>query len=252
MIILKTDREIEIIKANGRILAQVLKLIGEGVKPGVKTIQLDKLAEEFIKSNNAYPAFKGYRGYPANICISIDNEIVHGIPGNRVIKEGEIVSVDIGVLKDGYNADAAYTFGVGEMSKEKEKLLSTTKRALEAGIRMAKAGNHLGDISHAVQSYAEAEGFSVVRDLVGHGIGTSMHEEPQIPNFGNPGQGVILEEGMVLAIEPMVNIGGYQIETLDDKWTVVTKDGSVSAHFEHTVAVRKNGPEILTSLNSHG
>ena len=247
MIILKTEREIEIIRSNGRILAQLLKLIGEKIKPGVKTIQLDKLAEEFIKSKSAYPAFKGYRGYPASICVSIDNEIVHGIPGERAIKLGEIVSIDIGVLKDGYYADVAYTFKAGKISSEKEKLLSTTKGALKKGIQLAKAGNHLGDISFAIQSYAEAEGFSVVRDLVGHGIGASLHEEPQIPNFGSPGQGVVLKEGMVLAIEPMVNIGGFEIKTLDDNWTVVTQDGSVSAHFEHTVAVRKDGPEILTS-----
>ena len=252
MIILKTKREIEIIRSNGRIAAGVLKLIGERIKPGVKTIELDKLAEEFIKSKGAYPAFKGYRGYPANICVSIDNEVVHGIPGNRVMKEGEAVSVDIGVLKDGYYADAAYTYKVGEVSFEKEKLFLTTKRALEKGIALVKAGNHLGDVSHAVQSHVEAEGFSVVRDLVGHGVGANMHEEPQIPNFGSPGQGIVLKEGMVLAIEPMVNIGGYQIKTLEDNWTVVTEDGSVSAHFEHTVAVRENGPDILTTLVSYG
>jgi methionyl aminopeptidase len=248
MIILKTEREIEIIRSNGVILTETMKLIGEKIAPGIRTIELDKLAEEYIRCQSAIPAFKGYRGYPANICVSIDNEIVHGIPGNRMIKEGQIVSVDIGVLKDGYYADAAYTFAAGEISPEKEKLLRVAKNALEKGIEMAKAGNHLGDVSYAIQSLAEENNFSVVRDLVGHGIGTNMHEEPQIPNFGSPGQGIILKEGMVLAIEPMVNTGGFEIETLKDNWTVVTKDGSVSAHFEHTIAIAKNGPYILTSL----
>jgi len=248
MIILKTEREIEIIRSNGVILAETLKLVGEKIAPGIRTIELDKLAEEYIRCQSAIPAFKGYRGYPANICVSIDNEIVHGIPGNRTIKEGQIVSVDIGVLKDGYYADAAYTFSAGEISPEKEKLLQVAENALEKGIQMAKAGNHLGDVSYVIQSLAEENNFSVVRDLVGHGIGTNMHEEPQIPNFGSLGQGIVLKEGMVLAIEPMVNTGGFEIETLEDNWTVVTKDGSVSAHFEHTIAITKNGPHILTSL----
>lgn len=252
MIVLKTQREIELIRSNGAIVADVLKLMSEKITPGIKTIQLDRLAEKLIRSKSAYPAFKGYRGYPASICVSIDNEIVHGIPGERVIKEGEIVSIDIGVLKDGYYADAAYTFAAGTISPEKEKLVLTTKKALEAGIALVKVGNRLGDVSSAIQSCAEAEGFSVVRDLVGHGVGTKMHEEPQVPNFGSPGQGIILKEGMVLAIEPMVNTGGFEIKTLEDNWTVVTADGSVSAHFEHTVAVRKDGPDILTSFNYYG
>ncbi|MCJ7508453.1 MAG: type I methionyl aminopeptidase [candidate division Zixibacteria bacterium] len=252
MIVLKTQREIELIRSNGAIVADVLKLMSEKITPGIKTIQLDRLAEKLIRSKSAYPAFKGYRGYPASICVSIDNEIVHGIPGERVIKEGELVSIDIGVLKDGYYADAAYTFAAGTISPEKEKLVLTTKKALEAGIALVKVGNRLGDVSSAIQSCAEAEGFSVVRDLVGHGVGTKMHEEPQVPNFGSPGQGIILKEGMVLAIEPMVNTGGFEIKTLEDNWTVVTADGSVSAHFEHTVAVRKDGPDILTSFNYYG
>lgn len=252
MIVLKTQREIELIRSNGRIVADVLKLMSEKITPGIKTIQLDRLAEEFIRSKSAYPAFKGYRGYPASICVSIDNEIVHGIPGERVIKEDEIVSIDVGVLKDGYYADAAYTFAAGTISPEKEKLVLTTKKALEVGIALVKAGNRLGDVSSAIQSCAERGGFSVVRDLVGHGIGTKMHEEPQVPNFGSPGQGIILKEGMVLAIEPMVNTGGYEIKTLEDNWTVVTADGSISAHFEHTVVVRKDGPDILTSFNYYG
>jgi methionyl aminopeptidase len=252
MIVLKTQREIELIRSNGRIVAEVLKLMGEKIAPGIKTVQLDKLAEEFIRSKSAYPAFKGYRGYPASICVSIDNQIVHGIPGERVIKEGEIVSIDIGVLKDGYYADAAYTFAAGAISPEKERLVLITKKALEVGIALVKVGNRLGDVSSAIQSCAEREGFSVVRDLVGHGIGTKMHEEPQVPNFGSPGQGIVLKEGMVLAIEPMVNTGGYEIKTLEDNWTVVTADGSVSAHFEHTVAVKKDGPDILTSFDYYG
>jgi methionyl aminopeptidase len=246
MIELKSEREIRIIRENGRIVALTLSYLKEKIKPGIKTIELDKLAEEFIVKKNAIPAFKGYRGYPGNICASVNNEVVHGIPGERVLKEGEIISVDVGVLKNGFYADGAWTFPVGEISNQAKKLLEVTLESLEAGISQALAGNRLGDISYAVQSIAEKNGFSVVRDLTGHGIGRHMHEDPPVPNFGSPGTGLLLKEGMIFAVEPMVNAGGYEIKTLEDNWTVVTLDGSLSAHFEHTVAITQNGAEILT------
>ena len=246
MIELKSEREIRIIRENGEIVGLTLSYLKEKIKPGIKTIELDRLAEEFIVKNKAIPAFKGYRGYPGNICTSINNEVVHGIPGERVLKEGEIISVDIGVLKDGFYADGAWTFPVGEISNQNKRLLEVTLKSLEAGISQAQVENRLGDISSAVQSEAERNGYSVVRDLTGHGIGRHMHEDPPIPNFGSPGSGLLLKEGMVLAIEPMVNAGGYEIKTLEDNWTVVTLDGSLSAHFEHTIAITNNGPEILT------
>jgi methionyl aminopeptidase len=246
MIELKSEREIRIIRENGRIVGLTLSYLKEKIKSGIKTIELDKLAEEFIVKKNAIPAFKGYRGYPGNICASVNNEVVHGIPGERVLKEGEIISVDVGVLKNGFYADGAWTFPVGEISDQVKRLLEVTLESLEAGISQSIAGNRLGDISYAVQSVAERNGFSVVRDLTGHGIGRQMHEDPPVPNFGSPGTGLLLKEGMILAIEPMVNAGGYQIKTLEDNWTVVTLDGSLSAHFEHTVAITQNGAEILT------
>jgi methionyl aminopeptidase len=246
MIELKSEREIKIIRENGRIVAMTLNYIKEKIKPGIKTIELDFWAEEFIKRNKAVPAFKGYRGFPKNICVSINEEVVHGIPGQRVLKEGEIVSVDVGVLKDGFYADGAWTFPVGEIADEVKELLEVAKKGLEAGIAQANSGNRLGDISFAVQSLVEQNGFSVVRDLTGHGIGRQMHEDPPISNFGVSGMGPLLKEGMVLAIEPMVNAGTYKIKTLDDNWTVVTEDGSLSAHFEHTITVTQNGGEILT------
>jgi methionyl aminopeptidase len=246
MIELKTDREIEIIKRNGKILARALKLVEERIRPGTKTKELNRLAEDFITQQGAYPAFKGYRGFPSSICVSIDEEVVHGIPGERALEQGQIVSVDIGVLKDGYYADAARTYSVGEIPERSRKLVDVTREALECALDSVKEGGHLSDLSHAIQSFVERNGFSVVRDLVGHGIGKKMHEEPQIPNFGEPGQGVMLKKGMVFAIEPMVNAGSWEIETRDDHWTIVTRDGSLSAHFEHTVAVTENGAEILT------
>jgi methionyl aminopeptidase len=246
MIELKSEREIRTIRENGRIIGLTLSYLKEKIRPGIKTIELDKLAQEFIVKNKAIPAFKGYRGYPGNICTSINNEVVHGIPGERTLKEGEIISVDAGVLKDGFYADGAWTFPVGEISHQMERLLGVTLKSLEAGISRALVGNRLGDISNAVQSVAEKNGYTVVRDLTGHGIGRQMHEDPPIPNFGSAGTGLLLKEGMVLAIEPMVNAGGYEIKTLGDNWTVVTLDGSLSAHFEHTIAITQNGPEILT------
>jgi len=246
MIELKSEREIKIIRENGGIIALTLNYLKEKIKPGIKTIELDRWVGEFIKKKNALPAFKGYRGFPGNICISINEEVVHGIPGQRVLKEGEIVSVDVGVFKDGFYADGAWTFPVGEISGEAKSLLEVAKKALETGIAQARAGNRLSDISFAVQSLVEKNGFSVVRDLTGHGIGRQMHEDPPVPNFGVSGMGPVLKEGMILAIEPMVNAGGYKIRTLEDDWTVITEDGSLSAHFEHTIAITKNGGEILT------
>lgn len=248
MIILKSKREIEVIRENGRILAQTFKLVEKNIKEGIKTKKLDRLAEEFIRKNGAHPAFKGYRGFPANICISINEEVVHGIPKDRILVSGDIVSVDIGVYKDGYFADGAFTYKVGETSPKAQKLIDITRNSLYKGIESCLEGKNLSDISFAIQSYVEAFGFQVVRELVGHGIGRDMHEEPQVPNFGTPGQGPVLKEGMVLAIEPMVNQKTYEIETLDDGWTVVTKDRSLSAHFEHTVCITKNGPKILTQI----
>jgi methionyl aminopeptidase len=246
MINLKTEREIEIIKANGRIVANTLELVGERIKPGVKTKELDRWAEDFIRKQSARPAFKGYRGFPASICVSIDNEVVHGIPGDRRIEEGQVISVDVGVFKDSYYADGAFTFPMGQISDKAQRLIQITQQALKRGLEVVREGRFLSDISYAIQSFVEKNGFSVVRDLVGHGIGMNMHEEPQIPNFGPPGQGPILKKGMVLAIEPMVNTGSFEIEIREDNWTIVTKDGSLSAHFEHTVAVTENGAMILT------
>lgn len=250
MINLKTQREIQIIKANGRILAKTLELLKEKIEPGVKTKELDRLAEDFIIKQGAYPAFKGYRGFPASICVSIDNEVVHGIPGERMVEEGQVVSVDVGVFKDNYYADGAFTFAVGQISDQARRLLFVTQEALRKCLEFVREGRFLSDVSYAIQSFVEENGFSVVRDLVGHGIGMKMHEEPQIANFGPPGQGPILKKGMVLAIEPMVNAGSFEIQTKDDDWTIVTKDGSLSAHFEHTVAVTENGAMILTDLKT--
>jgi methionyl aminopeptidase len=246
MIELKTGREIGIMRSNGKILARALKLMKDSIRPGIRTKELNRLAEDFIREQGAYPAFKGYRGFPSSICVSIDSEVVHGIPGERVLEEGQIVSVDVGVLKDGYYADAARTYPVGEIAKESRRLIDVTREALRQAIDQVKEGRHLSDISHAIQSFVESNGFSVVRDLVGHGIGKKMHEEPQIPNFGEPGQGVLLKQGMVFAIEPMVNAGSWEIDTREDHWTIVTRDGSLSAHFEHTMAVTENGAEVLT------
>lgn len=246
MIELKSKREIEIIKENGKIVAEALRFLGEKIQPGMRTLELDQHAEKFIKYHKAVPAFKGYCGFPSNICVSINNEVVHGIPGERVILEGELMSIDLGVLKNGYYADGAFTYTLGEVENGTQKLIQVTSDALNHGIQAAVEGRHLSDISHAIQSYVEQNSLSVVRDLVGHGIGKQMHEEPQIPNFGRPGEGPVLKQGMVLAIEPMVNSGSFEIKTLDDNWTVVTADGSLSAHFEHTIAITENGALILT------
>lgn len=231
----------------GRVTARALRLVGESVRAGVTTLELDRIAEEVIRGAGALPAFKGYHGFPATICASINGEVVHGIPSaNRVLVDGDILSVDVGAIVDGYYGDSAMTFPVGEVSDEARRLLDATRRSLEAGIAKARPGMRLYDISNAVQTVAEGAGFSVVREYVGHGIGRSMHEEPQIPNYGPAGKGPTLQEGMVLAIEPMINAGTADVRSLDDGWTVVTVDGAYSAHFEHTVAIGPDGPIILT------
>jgi methionyl aminopeptidase len=249
MIELKSPHEIELMKAAGKIVAETHKLVKEEAKPGVSTLKLDKLAEDFIRSRGAVPAFLNYRGYPATLCISIDEEVVHGIPSKkRLIKEGQLISIDVGAKKDGYFGDAARSFFVGDPDEEAVRLLKVTEEALQHGIDAARAGNFLGDISFAIQKTAEDNGFSVVRDLVGHGIGKNLHEEPQVPNYGTPKTGVRLKEGMTLAIEPMVNAGTWMVKILEDEWTVITTDGSRSAHFENTIVITKKGPEILTKI----
>ena len=248
MITIKSAKEIETMAAAGRIVAETLALVGRQIRPGISTEQLDQIAEDFIRSHpGAKPSFKGLYDFPATLCTSINNEVVHGIPSaRRVLREGDLVSVDVGVWLNGLHADSAATFPVGKVSAEAERLLKVTQEALAAGIAQARAGNHVGDIGYAVQAVAEKAGYSVVRELVGHGIGSSFHEEPQVPNYGKPKRGPRLTAGMTIAIEPMVNAGGPEIRTLDDKWTVVTEDGSLSAHFEHTVAIADSDPRVLT------
>jgi methionyl aminopeptidase len=250
MVIIKTDKEIQNIKKSCQLTANTLKYIAEKIQPGLKTIQLDQAAEEFIRKHGGTPSFKGYgpKGdeFPASVCVSINNEIVHGVPGNRVLKEGDIVSIDIGTNLNGYFGDMAATFGVGKIDDKAKKLILTTKECLLAGIKKAIAGNHIGDISYAIQSHAEKNNFSVVKEYVGHGVGIMVHEDPQIPNYGRPGTGLKLERGMVIAIEPMLNQGCYRTFVDNDRWTVKTLDGSLSAHFEHTVAIYEEGNEILT------
>jgi methionyl aminopeptidase len=243
---LKTKEEIEIMRRAGAVVAGALDMVGREIKPGMTTARLDALVEDFIRSQGAIPAFKGYQGFPASACISVEDEVVHGIPGNREIRDGEIVSVDVGSLVEGFHGDSARSFGVGEVSSEKQKLLETTLKSLMSAIDKARKGNRLGEISSTVQMVAEEQGYGVVRRLVGHGIGRELWEEPQVPNFGSPTDGPILKSGMVVAIEPMVNMGTYEVRTLPDGWTVVTADGQPSAHFEHTVAITDNGPDILT------
>jgi len=248
LITLKSPREIEAMSHAGHIVAEVLELMRKSVRPGMTTAQMDDIAEQFIRSHKgAKPSFKGLYGFPRTLCTSINEEIVHGIPSpRRVLREGNIVSVDVGVLFNGLHADSATTIPVGDISPEAQRLLDVTQACLAAGIEQARVGNHVGDIGHAVQTLAEAAGFGVVRELVGHGIGTQFHEEPQVPNHGQPKRGARLLEGMTIAIEPMITAGHYATRTLPDKWTVVTADGSLSAHFEHTVHITAAGPRILT------
>jgi len=233
-------------KEAGRIVWNVHQELAQAVAPGVTTEELDALAESLIRKAGAIPTFKGYQGFPASICASVNEEVVHGIPGKRKLREGDIISIDIGVTYKGYVGDSAYTHPVGEVDPEVRRLLEVTRTALEKGIEQCYPGRRLGDIGHAVQSYVESHGFSVVRDFVGHGVGTRMHEDPQVPNYGSPGTGLVLRPGMVLAIEPMVNAGTWKVRTLPNQWTVVTADGKYSAHFEHTVAITEDGPVILT------
>lgn len=248
-ITIKSKDEIAKVRESGRIVAEVHKLIEDAIKPGISTMQLDKIAEEYILSKNAIPSFKGYGGFPATICASINNEVIHGIPSkNQILKDGDIISIDVGALYNGYHGDSAKTHGVGEISDEAKKIIRVTKESFYAGIEFAKDGNHLYEISAAIQKYVEQYGYSIVRDFVGHGVGRDLHEEPQIPNYKVKGRGPKLQCGMVLAIEPMVNVGRYEVRVLQNDWTVVTLDGSLSAHYEHTIAITDKGPELLTVL----
>ncbi len=246
MISLKTPAEVEQIRAGGKIVAEILRGLADLIRPGVTTAELDRWAEKLIVSKKALPAFKGYRGFPATLCTSLNEAVVHGIPGSRVLKNGDILSVDVGVKLGDWYSDAAWTYPVGDVDAESRRLMQVTQESLELGIQAALPGQRLSDIGHAVQKHVERAGFSVVRDFVGHGLGRQLHEDPQIPNFGAPGQGVRLKAGMVLAIEPMVNVGGYEVRVLEDQWTVVTQDGKRSAHFEHTVALLNGQVEVLT------
>ncbi len=249
MIALRSQREIAKLRAANLMVAQVLRLVKKSVEPGVTTAALDKLAEDEIVRQGAIPAFKGYAGFPATLCTSVNHEIVHGIPSKkRKLKEGDIISIDVGVKLDGYFGDAAITVPVGAVSKAAQKLMRVTEESLMLAIECAVAGEKLYTLSHRVQEHSEANGYSVVRDFVGHGIGTELHEPPQIPNYGKPGTGLTLQPGMVLAIEPMVNLGGYGVQVLDDGWTAITKDHKLSAHFEHTIAVTEGQPEILSQI----
>ena len=246
MVYLRDRREIEAIRVAAQLVARTLDMLGREIRPGVTTAVLDRLAETFIRDHGGRPAFKGYRGFPASICSSVNDEVVHAIPGPRRLDDGDMIGVDVGVEMNGYYGDSARTFAVGEVSAEAKHLMQVTREALLAGVARARGGNRVGDISHAIQTHVEHHGFSIVRALVGHGIGREMHEEPQVPNYGPPDRGPRLMIGQVLAIEPMVNVGGPEVVTQPDGWTVVTKDGSLSAHFEHTVALGPNGPEILS------
>ena len=247
MITIKSAQQIDKMREACRITKGALDVIAENIRPGISTAQLDKLAHDYILSQGAKPNFLHYNGYPASICASVNDQVVHGIPHkNIILREGDIVGVDLGAVKDGFHGDAARTFAVGEISAEAEKLIKVTRESFFEGVKYLKHGAKLGDVSYAIQSYVEKHGYSVVRDLVGHGIGQSLHEDPQVPNFGRAGRGVKLSAGMTLAIEPMVNAGAYDVEVLDDDWTVVTADGSLSAHYENTVLITKDGYEILT------
>ncbi|KMY65799.1 methionine aminopeptidase [Desulfocarbo indianensis] len=246
MIKIKTPAEIDIMREANRLVAQVLQSIAGVVAPGITTAELDNMAESMCLKMGAKPAFKGYGGFPFALCCSVNEQVVHGFPNGAALKEGDILSVDFGVILDGFYGDSAVTLPVGRVSDDAVRLMEATKASLEAGIAMMRPGNRLGDVSHAVQKVVEAAGFSVVRQFVGHGIGRALHEEPQLPNYGNPGRGVQLKAGMVIAIEPMVNSGGHEVRILDDGWTAVTVDGKLSAHFEHTVAITNDGPRVLS------
>lgn len=246
MILIKDDLALDLMRKAGKIVGETLLLLENEIKPGISTKELDRIAEEFIREQGAIPSFKGLYGFPASLCISVNNQVVHGIPGDYILKDGDIVSIDCGAYLDGFHGDAARTFPVGNVSEDAKRLIQVTRDCFFEGIKFAQIGNRLTDISHAIQSHVEANGFSVVKSFVGHGIGRDLHEDPEVPNFGRPGRGPILTKGMVLAIEPMVNEGSFRVRTLKDNWTVVTSDGSLSAHYENTVAILPDGPEILT------
>ena len=252
MVHIRTDREISLIAASCQIVADTLNMLSDHINPGVRIIDLDKMAEEFILSRDARPAFKGYMGFPSTLCVSVDDEVVHGIPSDRYLEEGQIVGIDCGAEKEGYYGDHAITFSVGNVSESRKKLMQTTKDCLMKGIAEAKPGNFVSDIGYAIQTQAQGNGYSVVRELVGHGIGSSLHEEPQIPNYGTPNQGYKLCEGMCIAIEPMINMGNKEVKTDSDGWTIRTSDGEVSAHFEHTIAITSDGPKILSKVSQNG
>lgn len=248
MIILKSNEEIEKMTKASKIVAEVLLALKDMIKPGVSTLDLDKIAEEKIRGFGAVPAFKGYRGFPATVCTSVNEEVVHGIPSSRLLEEGDIIGLDLGAIWDGYYGDSAITLPVGVIDQKTQELLDVTRESLSEGIKKIQKDGRVSDISHAVQTHIEMAGFSVVRDFVGHGIGKNLHEEPQVPNYGNPDTGPRLKVGMVLAVEPMVNMGNHRVKVLDDHWTVVTEDRSLSAHFEHTIALTDLGPRILTEV----
>lgn len=249
MIYLKTPEEIALLRASNQLVGKTLAEVAKYIKVGVTTLELDKIAEDFIRSNDAVPGFLGYGGFPNTLCVSVNDQVVHGIPSNYALKEGDIVSVDCGVLQNGYYGDSAYTFCVGEVDEKVKKLLKITKESLSLGIDLAQHGNRIGDIGYAIQKHCQAAGFSVVRKLVGHGVGKNLHEDPEVPNFGKRGQGVLLKEGMVIAIEPMINMGNRDVVQEKDGWTIRTIDRKPSAHFEHTIAIRKGKAEILSSFD---
>jgi methionyl aminopeptidase len=250
MIICKSETELKLMRKAGRIVAETHRLLAKSIQPGITTKELDQIAEDYIHSQGAIPSFKGYNGFPGSICASVNDELVHGIPGHRKLNEGDIISIDIGAQYQGYHGDSAWTYPVGKVSDTALKLLEVTEKSLYAGLELAKPDVRLFTISHAIQKCIEDEGFSVVREYVGHGIGADLHEEPQIPNYGHPERGPRLRQGMVLAIEPMVNVGERFVKTLEDNWTVVTVDGSLCSHFEHTIAITADGFEILTKLEA--
>jgi methionyl aminopeptidase len=247
MITLKNEREIAVMRESNRLLAHLFEYIAPMIQPGITTLELDREAELYIRSHGAVPAFKGYRGFPGTLCTSVNEEVVHGIPGPRVLREGDILSIDVGALYESFYSDAARTFPVGEVTKQARELMDVTRKALEAGIAQAIPGNRISDISASVQKVVESAGFSVVRDFVGHGVGRDLHEGPQVANFGKRGKGPVIQEGMTLAIEPMVNVGEWEVRILDNGWTVITADGSLSAHFEDSIAVTRNGPMVLSA-----
>ena len=248
MIFIKDDLALAAMRKAGKIVGETLLLLENKIKPGISTGELDRIAEEFIMGKGAKPSFKGLYGFPKTLCISVNNQVVHGIPGDYILKEGDIVSIDCGAFVDGFHGDAARTFPVGKVSENAERLIQVTRDCFFEGIKFAQIGNRLTDISHAIQKYVEANGFSIVKTFVGHGIGRDLHEDPEVPNFGRPGKGPMLTKGMALAIEPMVNEGSFRVRTLKDNWTVVTSDGSLSAHYENTVAILPDGPEVLTLI----